>query len=362
MPDRKPPQDPESKPVQDPRIRFPHDAFGKLIFRDAKFFAAFVADHLPPALVAEIDPHRPAELLDGSFIDEHLREYHCDVVYRIPLLSGEDHYLYTPIENKSFPDPGIHAQLTLYRAAIWKRYAVKEQRGRGRHRRRLPLVLPVVVYNGQRRWRLPLQAAEQFQDCGGVTALIRKTANLSHLLVDLRRLEFDALSGDPECRALSGVLRGDPGQRGRHELLTWIAERLPHRNELADGALVYVYSQWSREAHPFFEKQIHRVRDAKGAKTMITMAQVHQGEIESMAQVHQQELEAFKQSMAQAHRQEMKDSKAKGKAELVLRLLRLRYKELPQWAADRVAGASAEELELWAERILSTESLKEVFS
>ena len=337
-----------------------HDAFGKLIFRVPEYFAAFAGDHLPAALAAEIDPDRPVELLDGGFIDESLRQYQCDVVYRIPLKSGADHCCYVPIENKSSPDPGIYAQLAHYRAAIWEHYAVNG---------RLPLVFPLVVYNGRRKWRLPLQAAEQLQDCGPATALVRESARLSHGLVDLPRLGFDALCSNLECRALVGALRGDPGPQEHRAVLSRIAEMLPDRYTLAKGALSYVYSQWDWGAYPFFEEQVQRVRDAKGARTMITMAQVHQGEIESMAQVHQGEIKSMAQvhqdeieSMSQVHQQEIEENAAEVRAEMVLNLMRHRHKDLPEWAVARVTGASAEELNLWAERMLDTESLEDVFA
>ena len=51
-----------------------------------------------------------------------------------------------------------------------------------------------------------------------------------------------------------------------------------------------------------------------------------------------------------------------GQATLVLRLLRRRFRELPREVEARVHGATIEELERWAERLLDAQALEEVFA
>jgi predicted transposase YdaD len=52
----------------------------------------------------------------------------------------------------------------------------------------------------------------------------------------------------------------------------------------------------------------------------------------------------------------------KGQRQLLHRLLTRKFAPLPQWATDRLNTASAAELELWSERLLSAASLEETLN
>ncbi len=56
----------------------------------------------------------------------------------------------------------------------------------------------------------------------------------------------------------------------------------------------------------------------------------------------------------------MAEGRAEGKAELLVKQLRLRFGGLSTEARERVAAATNEELDRWAERILTAESLDDV--
>jgi hypothetical protein len=53
------------------------------------------------------------------------------------------------------------------------------------------------------------------------------------------------------------------------------------------------------------------------------------------------------------------EGKAEGKASIVVRLLARRFGALPPEAADRIAAASADDLDTIAERLLTAHSLEE---
>ena len=56
------------------------------------------------------------------------------------------------------------------------------------------------------------------------------------------------------------------------------------------------------------------------------------------------------------------EGEAMGRAEVLLKLLRLRFAEPPADMEQRVREASIEELDRWVERVLSAESLDDVFA
>jgi hypothetical protein len=51
----------------------------------------------------------------------------------------------------------------------------------------------------------------------------------------------------------------------------------------------------------------------------------------------------------------------KGEATMLARLLEKRFGELPEWATERLASAKEAELMAWGERVLSVQTLNDVF-
>lgn len=60
--------------------------------------------------------------------------------------------------------------------------------------------------------------------------------------------------------------------------------------------------------------------------------------------------------------QERTEGKIEGRAEVLLRLLRRRFGDLPTEIAQRVTIATIPDLDRWADRILDARSLDEVFA
>jgi len=57
----------------------------------------------------------------------------------------------------------------------------------------------------------------------------------------------------------------------------------------------------------------------------------------------------------------MKDAKTQGEAQMLEKMLRFRFGELPSWAIDNLAEADIPQLEQWGEQLLQVETLEQVF-
>lgn len=53
--------------------------------------------------------------------------------------------------------------------------------------------------------------------------------------------------------------------------------------------------------------------------------------------------------------------RTEGRAEVLLKLLQLRFTELPSTVEDRVRQASSEEIDRWVERVMTAQSLDDVW-
>jgi len=59
------------------------------------------------------------ELSPGTFIDEKMKEFRSDLLFRIPAKTGGLSEIYLLFEHKSVPDPRIFQQLLGYLARIY---------------------------------------------------------------------------------------------------------------------------------------------------------------------------------------------------------------------------------------------------
>ena len=70
----------------------------------------------------------------------------------------------------------------------------------------------------------------------------------------------------------------------------------------------------------------------------------------------------YDQGVHQGIQQGMRQGRVQGEVQLLSRLLRKRFGELPEWTEQMLREASGGMLEIWSERILSADSLEEVFA
>ena len=56
-----------------------------------------------------------------------------------------------------------------------------------------------------------------------------------------------------------------------------------------------------------------------------------------------------------------KEGRTEGEAAVLIRLAEKRYGPLPDWAQGRIESADADQLLVWAERVLSAKTLDEIF-
>ena len=135
---------------------------------------------------------RTLELDKDSFVSERLRAYFSDLVYRVKRKDGGGVFIQLLLEHKSAPERWTALQLLGYQFELWER--AKETCGD-----KLPLVLPVVIYHGQRRWNVPLSFRALV---AGAEAppWQRYVPEFEYHLCDLARLRDEQLGGSPDLR------------------------------------------------------------------------------------------------------------------------------------------------------------------
>lgn len=119
----------------------PHDRFFKSAMSQPQVATAFFNHHLP-LIIRQIADLDTLQLCKESFIDPQLRLSITDILYSVQL--GENPgYLYLLTEHQSRPDRWMAFRLLKYIVRIMEHH--HKQTGE----KQLPLVYPMVIYNGR---------------------------------------------------------------------------------------------------------------------------------------------------------------------------------------------------------------------
>src|SRR5436309_1148387 len=125
---------------------------------DPTYLAGESRSILPPELVAQISRRGDLDGLTPApteFVDDALGQRTCDLLY-YSRIDGETVY-YLLLEHQSSSEHWMAVRVLEYAVGIWRRHR-KDHPG-DRH---LPLVIPMVIYQGPGRWTAPLDLAELF--------------------------------------------------------------------------------------------------------------------------------------------------------------------------------------------------------
>ncbi|EMF80935.1 hypothetical protein LEP1GSC188_3105 [Leptospira weilii serovar Topaz str. LT2116] len=131
----------------------PHDRLIRETFQDKKEAATFFKNTLPPEVVELLDLEN-LELSESSFVNEELKQEQTDLLFQIPLKSGNQTNVYLLFEHKSYLENSIYIQLLGYLTEIY--------RNQQRSGEKLSVVIPFVFYHGEKEWKLGDRFLEQF--------------------------------------------------------------------------------------------------------------------------------------------------------------------------------------------------------
>jgi hypothetical protein len=275
------------------------------------------------------------ERLNAKFHSETGERREGDMIWRIPRRGGGgDTYLMLLLEFQSTPDRWMALRALVYVGLLWQ-HLVREKHlppdGK------LPPVMPVVVYNGDPRWAMPL-ALRELVGLPENTPLWRYQPDMRYHMVDEGAFSEDDLAARDTLAALLFRLEASPDP-----------ERVV---VLADAVLAWFVR------HPGFEGLRSLFAELLGG----LMGPLAPGvrvpeELLEVRNMLASRAEDWKRQWLQEGRLE---GRLEGEAALLLRLLERRFGALPAGVRERVAAADAAALETWGLRVLDAGSIDDV--
>ncbi len=141
------------------QIHMPHDTGYKYLLSSKKAFIQLIRSFIKTGWAKQVDETNLVRI-DKSFILQNFQNKEADLIYRAKL-KEKDVIFYVLMELQSTVDFLIPYRLLLYMTEIWrdifKNISQKEAERKGF---RLPVIVPIVLYNGQETWNVPLNFKE----------------------------------------------------------------------------------------------------------------------------------------------------------------------------------------------------------
>lgn len=316
-----------------------HDRLVRGVFGRPEHAAAEFRAVMPPALLARIDLDTLTPVPE-SFIDATLRDREADLLFTVRSRSGQESLVYLLFEHQSTFDPWLPLRLLEYQLRIWERWRREHPDAR-----RLPRIVPVVLFHGERAAR-PWSGSTRFDalldEWGDDAELAELSVDFGFLLDDLTRSSDEELRGRAmgavSLVTLLALKHARTAQDLEARLLSWAslmseAARAPGGRDALMLVLRYLSRVAGRVPATFLRTKLLPVLDEDVREMTMTLAE---------------ELIA--------------EGRVDGQRKMLLKLLQRRFGQVPAAITERVEAATIEQLDVWATRILDARSLDEMFA
>jgi len=140
------------------QITNPHDACFKSFFSREDFVRDFIQYYVPEEIKSHLDLSTIEIDMEG-YVSEEFKEFYSDVVAAISFVDSDQALdMYFLFEHKSSPDRFARLQTLNYQVQKWMWMLKNQYLGR-----RLPIIVPVVIYHGTSSWKYSVDFEEYFR-------------------------------------------------------------------------------------------------------------------------------------------------------------------------------------------------------
>ena len=315
-----------------------YDALVETTFARREYAADTFRTMLPPALVKRLDLDA-LSLRSGTYVSDELRQYYTDVLYSV-LLDGEQAFIYLLLKHQSATDPMFPLRLPRNVLSIWERYLIERQDATT-----LPVILPIVFHHEATGW----------SDAVGLNGSLALGADVRTALSanrrDFRRLRYLLLV---LCFQFDEASRAQNLNEALGLLMRTFGVARPKRD------LVASLKGWEDVIREVVATQRGREMLATVVQFILENSETDPDELKSF-------LEFTAGEPARTAFMTGADRLTQGVREetlrtLLARLLRQRFGKLSSDVTERLDRAHADQLEVWSERILASDTFDQVFS
>ena len=172
----------------------PHDKYFQRVFSNEQDAASLLRTCVPRPLADTLN-WSTLTLLRGRFVADDWRRNETDMLYSVEREGTETPVLvYVLLEHQSRPDRWLRLRLLGYCVQVWQQWQRKHD-----DEEWLPLLVPLVFYQGAQRWEYEREFAELITDAAPSW---RWVPRFEHLLIDQTELGAESVTGAVAARVL----------------------------------------------------------------------------------------------------------------------------------------------------------------
>ena len=316
-----------------------NDSSYKLLFSSPEVVRDLIIGFIPDDWLHSLD-YTTLEKAPGSYITDDLRQRADDVIWRVRA-DGEWVYLYLLIEFQSKSDPWMPVRMMVYVGLLYQDLI---RRGDILPGNRLPPVLPIVLYNGAAPWKASTDIADLIPKAPGLVA--NYLPQLKYLLIEQNQYTDETLTTMRNLVAAIIQVEHPASRQALFELIDLLNDWLADNPELRR-----IFAIWIRAVVLRRSKHavvLPKIDDLKELKMTLT------ARFETWAEEFEQ------RGIEKGLQAGIEQGLLKGEALALKRLLIKRFGPLPDRAVQQIGSATADQIDLWIDRLLDAQSLNDV--
>ncbi len=315
-----------------------HDTGYKLLFSHPRLVEDLLTGFVHPDWLDVID-FKTLEPYKASFVTDDLLERHDDSIWRLKF-KDTWLYLYLLLEFQSSDDYFMANRVMTYMGLLYQDIIRSESLKKGE---KLPPVMPIVIYNGAPDWTGPVAIDSLIDPVH--PALSAYTPHLSYFLLQEKDTPKDYCQQHPNN--LVGHLIAMECCRTPEDMRACI-QRLHQQ-------LKTPQYQEIRRSFSIWLSRLLRVKLKQDS-----IPEYHElNEVDAMLaeQITDWTLQWKTAGIKEGEKRGIKKGARQEAVRLLSKQIQLKYGNLPLWAEQRIQQANTQQLEQWAEHILTADTL-----
>jgi len=313
-----------------------HDSSYKFLFSNPELVRDLIMGFIPDDWLHSLD-YATLEKVPGSYISDDFQQREDDIVWRVKV-GGDWLYLYLLIEFQSSVDKYMALRMMVYIGLLYQDLI---KRGEVLSDGRLPPILPIVLYNGSKRWSGATDIADLIPAVPGLVEQFKP--KLKYLLIDENAYSDTELASLNNLVAAVFRFEQSDSLETVHDLvgllLVWLEDRIDLRRMFA----LWISAALKRNKN--YSIVLPELDDLQEIKVMLS----ERMEQWALAYIAEGELKG-----------ELK-GKHEGEMLALQKLLSKRFGAIPADITRLIANAPLEVIEQWFDRAIDAQQLADIF-
>lgn len=323
------------------------DSSYKLLFSHACMVEDLLRGFVHEDWVEKLD-FSSLERYNAGFVTDDIRERLDDIIWRVRW--GDDWlYVYLLIEFQSSVDHWMAVRIMTYVGLLYQDLIRSGQLKVGS---KLPPVLPLVLYNGERKWVAATDIHDMITEAPG--SLGNYLPRLKYLLLAERDYQDSELEKLNNLVAALFRLENSRTPELMQQVVILLLEWL---GDVKQDSLRRAFTVWfSRVIFPkkFGGEEPPAIEELYEVKTMLAER------IEQWKQEYQKQ--GLQEGLQEGLQQGMQQGMHKGSLRILARQMEKKFGSLPEEVMERLNDADEDQILEWSERVLVCSTIEEMFA